>query len=275
VPKVSVISTVYNGEPYFARSVPSMLGQTLEHFEWVIVDDGSTDRTAELLAGLAGTDRRVRVLSPGRLERAPALNLAVEAAQCDYIANLDFDDSSRPDRLRLQMEFLDAHPEVGVLGGCYLVIDQRRNERFVRMPPERHEQIARAMANRIPFCHSVVMFRKAAWREAGGYPAVDKLIDFRLWIAIGALGWRFACLPAVLGEHFVYPESYFHRTFAYAESQRELARAQTCAIEALHLPLWTRIYPLGRQVYWFLPNRFKRIARRGLAHSRESDVPSA
>jgi hypothetical protein len=217
----------------------------------------------------------VRVLAPGRVGRARALNLAVEAAPSDYIANLDFDDASHPDRLRLQLEFLDAHPEVGVLGGRYLVIDQRRNERFVRMPPERHEQIARAMANRIPFCHSVVMFRKSAWREAGGYPPVDKLIDFRLWIAIGTRGWQFASLPAILGEHFVYPESYFHRTFGYPASQRELARAQICAIEAFHLPFWTRIYALGRHVYWLLPDGFKRIARRGLAHSRESDVPSA
>ena len=67
--------------------------------------------------------------------RARALNLAVEAAQCDYVANLDFDDASRPDRLRLQVAFLDAHPEVGVFGR-YLVLNERRGERFVRMPPE-------------------------------------------------------------------------------------------------------------------------------------------
>jgi glycosyltransferase EpsE len=274
VPKVSVISTVYNGEPYFARSVPSMLGQTLDDFEWVMVDDGSTDRTAALLADLASTDRRVRVLAPGRVGRARALNLAVEAAQCDYVANLDFDDASRPDRLRLQVAFLDAHPEVGVLGGRYLVLNERRGERFVRMPPERHKQIATAMASRIPFCHSVVMFRRAAWREAGGYPLVDKLIDFRLWIAIGSRGWQFACLPEILGEHFVYSESYFHRTFAYRASQRELARAQAFAIEALHLPFWSRIYPWGRLVYWSLPDGLKRVARRVLACSREQDVPN-
>ncbi len=212
-----------------------MLGQTLDDFEWVMVDDGSTDRTAALLADLASTDRRVRVLAPGRVGRARALNLAVEAAQCDYVANLDFDDASRPDRLRLQVAFLDAHPEVGVLGGRYLVLNERRGERFVRMPPERHKQIATAMASRIPFCHSVVMFRRAAWREAGGYPLVDKLIDFRLWIAIGSRGWQFACLPEILGEHFVYSESYFHRTFAYRASsaslpgpRRSRSRPSTC-----------------------------------------------
>ncbi len=274
MPKVSVISTVYNGEAYFERSVPSILGQSVEDFEWVIVDDGSTDATAQMLAALARTDRRVQVLSPGRVGRVRALNLATEAAKSDYVANQDFDDVSRPDRLKLQLQFLAASPEVGVLGGHYLVIDTRRGERFVRMPPETHDQIARAMASRIPFSHTVTMFRKAAWREAGGYPQIDKLIDFRLWIAIGALGWRFACLPVVLGDHFVYPESYFHGNFVYRTSQRELARSQALAVDALGLPFWTRIYPLGRYFYWSLPDRMKRIARRVLARSRERDVPS-
>jgi glycosyltransferase involved in cell wall biosynthesis len=269
----SVISTVYNGEPYFERSVPSILGQDLDDFEWVIVDDGSTDRTAELLARLQAEDRRVRVYSAGRVGRARALNLATERASGDYIANQDFDDVSRPDRLQLQAAFLDAHPEVGVLGGHYLVVDERRGERYVRMPPEKHEQIARTMATRIPFAHTIVMFRKEAWRQAGGYPLVDKLIDFRLWIAIGKLGWRFACLPAVLGEHFVYPESYWHRTFAYRTSQLELARGQAHAISALRLPFWMRVYPFGRYVYWSLPNGLKRVARRVLVGSRERDVP--
>jgi glycosyltransferase EpsE len=275
MPKVSVISTVYNGEPYFERSVPGILGQSLKDFEWVIVDDGSTDRTAELLAELEARDSRVRVHVAGRIGRAAALNLATERARGDYIANQDFDDASRPDRLQLQLQFLDGHPDVGVLGGHYLVVDERRGERFVRMPPERHDEIARTMASRIPFAHSVATFRKAAWHEAGGYPQVDRLIDFRLWIAIGALGWRFACLPVVLGEHFVYPESYFRRSFAYPESQRELARSQALAVAALHLPFWTRVYPLGRHVYWSLPDGLKRVARRVLAGSREQDIPNA
>lgn len=273
VPRVSVISTVYNGAAFFERSVPSVLGQTLTDFEWVIVDDGSTDQTAALLERLQADDRRVRVLSPGRLGRARALNLAVEQARAPYIANQDFDDSSHPDRLRLQTEFLDRHPEVAVVGGSYLVVDAKRGERYQRMPPEDHAQIVRAMASRIPFAHTVVMYRKAAWREAGGYPLVDKLIDFRLWIAIGAAGWRFANLPAVLGEHYVYPESYWNRTFAYRASQLELAQSQMLAIRTLGLPFWARIYPLGRYVYWSMPDGLKRLARRVLAGSRERDLP--
>lgn len=275
MPEVSVISTVYNGEAHFERSVPSVLNQTLTDFEWVIVDDGSTDRTPALLEQLQAEEPRVRVLSPGRLGRARALNLAVEQARAAYVANQDFDDTSRPDRLCRQASFLDAHPEVAVLGGHYLVVDAKRGERYQRMPPEDHAQIVRAMASRIPFAHTVVMFRKAAWQQAGGYPLVDKLIDFRLWIAMGARGWRFANLPVVLGEHFIYPESYWNRTFAYRASQLELARSQMHAIRTLGLPFWTRVYPLGRYVYWSMPDGLKRRARRILAGSRERDLSSA
>ena len=114
------------------------------------------------------------------------------------------------------------------------------------------------------------MFRKAAWRQAGGYPLVDKLIDFRLWIAIGALGWRFANLPVVLGEHYVYPESYWKRSFAYRTSQRELARSQTLAIEALGLPLWTRLpaRPLRLLVAARPPEAAGKAGARALAGAR-------
>ncbi len=274
MPRVSVISTVYNGEPHFERAVPSVLNQTLADFEWVIVDDGSTDRTGVLLGRLQAEDPRLRVISPGRLGRARALNLAVEQTRAEYVANQDFDDTSEPERLRLQADFLDAHPEVAVLGGHYLVIDTRRGERYQRMPPEDHASILRAMASRIPLAHTVVMFRKAAWRQAGGYPLVDKLIDFRLWIAIGARGLRFANLPTVLGEHFIYAGSYWNRSFAYRSSQLELAQSQMLAIRTLGLPFWMRIYPLGRYVYWSMPDGLKRLARRIAAGSRERDLPS-
>jgi glycosyltransferase EpsE len=185
-------------------------------------------------------------------------------------------DEQRPQTAQLerQVEFMRAHPDVGALGGHYLVIDERRDERYIRMPPEQHEQIARAMASRIPFAHTVVMFRKQAWRDAGGYPDVSDLEDYRLFIAMAVRGWRFANLPVILGEHFVYEQSFWHRNFDYRTRQRNMARVQTMAIGALGLPFWTRIYPLGRHLYWALPTGIKRAARRMLAVGRERDLPN-
>jgi glycosyltransferase involved in cell wall biosynthesis len=145
-PRVSVVSTVYNGEPYFDRAIPGILAQTFEDFEFILVDDGSTDRSLDKLHELARRDPRVRVFAPGRLGAAAAYNYGVAQANGEYIARQDFDDRSYPDRLSLQVAFLDAHPEVGMVGGYYILVDERRGERYVRMPPTDHAAIISAMA---------------------------------------------------------------------------------------------------------------------------------
>jgi glycosyltransferase EpsE len=271
--KVSVITTVYNGEAYFDRAPPSILDhQRMSEFEWVIVDDGSTDRTAELLGELAARDSRVRVLSPGRLGYARALNHGIEAASGVYIANQDFDDTSFPSRLALQAAFLDRHHKVAVVGGRYFLDDEVREERYERRPPEEHAQIVRAMASRIPFAHTVVMFRKEAWRDAGGYPMERDLVDFRLWLEIGRCGWQFANLPEVLGTHYVHARSHFVSTSIYEERQLRLAQLQAKAIQQFELPWWMHVYPTGRYIYCRLPDRLKRASRRLLVGSQELDL---
>jgi glycosyltransferase EpsE len=274
-PRVSVISTVYNGAAYRDRAVPSILAQSLADFEWVIVDDGSDDETPRLLAELAARDPRVRVLSAGRLGRAAALNLAAENARSNYIANQDFDDLSAPERLAHQAAFLDSHPEVGWLGGYYIVIDENRDERYIRMPATSHAGILREMAKNIPFAHTTVMFRKQAWVDAGGYPAVTNLVDFRLVIALAGSGWHVANVPEVLGTHHVHPASFWHQHFRYRDRQLELAAAQREAIRKLGLPAWMQIWPLGRRAYSYLPHNLKRRLRRTLAASREHDLSSS
>lgn len=271
-PRVSVVSTVYNGEPYFDRAIPGILAQTLEDFELILVDDGSQDRTPELLRELAAREPRVRIFSPGRLGAAAAYNYGVAQATGEYIARQDFDDRSYPDRLRLQVEFLDAHPEVGMVGGYYVLVDERRGERYVRMPPTEHAAILPAMARYVPIAHTVATFRRRAWVEAGGYPIVNNLIDLRFYLRVGKLGWRFANIPEVVGEHYVHDASFFHRSLKYVERQRDLARVQAQSVRELGLPRWMYIYSLGRHAYAYIPPGLKRVLRRGVGGSRERDV---
>ncbi len=264
---------MYNGERYLERAIPGILAQTFEDFEFILVDDGSTDRTPELLAQLARRDSRVRVFSPGRLGAAVAYNFGVTQARGEYIARQDFDDRSYPDRLRLQVSFLDAHPEVGVVGGAYMLVDENRGERYLRMPPTAHDAIIAAMAKYIPVAHTIATFRRRVWVEAGGYPEVANLIDLRFWVEVGKLGWRFANLPDVIGEHFVHSTSFFHRSFNYAYRQRDLARVQARAVRELGLPAWMYVYALGRYAYAYSPTVVKRILRRTIGGSAERDLP--
>ena len=271
-PKVSVVSTVYNGEPYFDRAVPGILEQRFDDFEFVLVDDGSTDGSVALLHELARRDGRVRVFTPGRLGAAAAYNYGVEQAAGEYIARQDFDDRSYPDRLRLQAAYLDAHPDVGVVGGSYLLVDERRGERYVRTPPADHQAIVHAMARYVPIAHTTAMFRRAAWSAAGGYPLVNNLIDLRFYLRVAKLGWRFANLPEVVGEHYVHDASWFHRSLKYVERQRDLAGVQAQAVRELGLPRWMYVFALGRYAYAYTPNVLKRVVRRGVVRSREKDV---
>jgi glycosyltransferase EpsE len=271
-PKVSVVTTVYNGEPYVDRAIPGILGQTFEDFEWILVDDGSQDRTPDILRELAARDSRVRVFSPGRLGIAVAANYGVAQARGEYIARQDFDDRSYPDRLRLQVALLDSDPKVGVVGGHYVVVDQNRGERYVRMPPTEHTAILASMAKGVPFANTLVAFRRQAWTEVGGYPEVPDLEDLLFFIKVASSGWRFASIPEPLGEHFVHPASFFHRSFKYAERQRALARVQAHAIRELGLPSWMHLFALGRYTYAYCPTVLKRVLRRTFARSQEQDI---
>lgn len=271
-PRVSVLTAVYNGEAYAERAIPSILAQSFEDFEFILVDDGSHDRTLEILRDLAGRDPRVRVLTPGRLGFAGALNHGIAQARGEYIARQDFDDRSYPDRLRLQVAFLDAHPQVGVVGSYYLLIDENRDERYVRMPPTDHQAMISAMARSIPIAHTLATFRRRTWAEAGGYPEVPNIVDLRFWHQVAKKDWRFATVPEVLGEHFVHQTSFFHQSFRYAKRQRDLAGVQAHIVRDLGLPPWMYVYSLGRLVYPYCPTLLKRVVRRTLGGSRERDL---
>lgn len=271
-PRVSVVSTVYNGDPYFDRAIPGILAQTFEDFEFIVVDDGSTDGTLERLRELSGRDPRVRVFAPGRLGAAAAYNYGVAQATGEYIARQDFDDRSYPDRLRVQVARLDASPEIGIVGGYYTLVDERRGERYVRMPPTEHRAIVSAMAQNIPIAHTVATFRRRVWVEAGGYPLVNNLIDLRFYLRVAKLGWRFANVPELVGEHFVHDASWFHQTLKYVQRQRDLARVQAQIVRELRLPRWMYLYALGRFAYAYIPTDVKRMVRRGIVGSRESDA---
>lgn len=271
-PRVSVVTTVYNGEPYVDRAIPGILGQTFKDFEWILVDDGSQDRTPEILRELGRRDSRVRVFSPGRLGITAAANYGVSQAKGEYIARQDFDDRSYPDRLQLQVALLDAHPEVGVVGGYYVLVDENRKERYVRMPPTEHAAIISAMAKSIPVANTIAMFRRRVWSESGGYPEVADLEDQLLWLSAAKLGWRFANVPEVVGEHFVHGASFFHRTFKYVDRQRNLARVQAQVVRELGLPRWMYLFALGRYTYAYFPTGLKRALRRTLAGSQERDL---
>lgn len=272
MPRISVICSVYNGIEHIDKAVPSILSQTLTDFEFLIVDDGSDDGTSEFLERVVARDTRVRVFRLERTGLARAVNYALRFARAPYVARQDFDDISYPERLERQVEYLDEHPEVGLVGSWYVLDDTNRGERYVRQYPLDDFSLRRGMSKSIPFAHSLVTIRTDALRQVGGIAEVDNITDLRTWIAIAHAGWQLANVPEVLGVHFVYAESFWHRNFTYARRQRELARVQLSAIFRLGLGWWRVIYPFGRLFYGSMSSGAKRFVRRTLAGNREADI---
>lgn len=269
---ISVISTVYNGEKYFDKAIPSILAQDYQDFEYIIVDDGSTDGTLRKLEELAKKDSRIKVFAPGRLGRAKALNFAVSKARGEYIAQQDFDDVSYPNRLSVQASYLYNYKDIGWVGCWYDVEDSISGNSFTRKVPLYHKEITRYCARAIPFAHTLVMFRKKAWEQAGGYPLFDDIEDLRLCINIASSGYKIVNAGISLGIHYVHPNSFWHTNFKYIDRQRNLSLAQRKAIAELHLPKWMYIYPIGRSIYSRLGPSIRTIVRRFFGGSKEQDL---
>jgi hypothetical protein len=185
-PSVSVVMSVYNGQAFLSEAVESILGQTLRNFEFLIVDDGSADGTAEILAGYASRDPRMRVLRHENKGRAVSLNIGISLAIGEYIARMDADDVAMPYRLKEQLEFMELHPDVGLLGGAVELINTTGQTIKTARPPLEDSEIKSLMLRFNPIFHPSVVMRKRVALAAGGFrKALLDADDYDLWLRMG------------------------------------------------------------------------------------------
>lgn len=195
-PAVSVLMPVRDGERFIAEAVESVLSGTFADLELLVLDDGSSDSTPQILERLAGADPRLIVhrRDPGR-NLAEVLNAVAQLSRAPLLARLDADDVSLSDRLQLQTEFLTAHPEVALLGGQALLIDEGGREFGRAEYPTGNAELQVALRERNPFVHSAVAMRRQAFEAVGGYRTeFDHAEDLDLWLRL-ATGREIANLP--------------------------------------------------------------------------------
>jgi len=177
---VTVLLPVYNGERYLHETMRSILSQTYTDFEFLIVDDGSTDASRDIIAGYG--DPRIRVLvNPDRLKLSGALNRGIDEAGGTYIARMDADDIALPGRLQTQVDYLESHPHVAICGTGIEVFGQTATRNDIYAPT--HEDIRSYALFDCPFCHPTVMIRKELFdrhglRYDGSYYPTE---DYELW----------------------------------------------------------------------------------------------
>lgn len=207
-PRVSVLMPAYNAERYVSEAIESMLDQSFPDFELVVVDDGSTDGTGEIVERFADRDPRVRLV---RCEEnggiARALNRGLDAARGEYIVRMDSDDWSYPYRLERQVAFMDANPEVDVSGSAIEVCDRALRPLNVRRYRTTDQELRERVFHYSPFAHPAVIYRTEAARAIGGYnPALSDADDYDFFLRLGRDG-QFANLPDVLHRLRTRPDS--------------------------------------------------------------------
>jgi hypothetical protein len=157
---VTVLLAVFNGERFLQRALNSLLAQTWQHFEVIVIDDGSTDATPTILADVR--DPRVSIhRNPQNIGLTRSLNQGLRLARGEYLARLDADDVAIPTRLATQVAFLDEHREVGLLGTDCDVIDEDDHVIGARIFPKSHTAIRCKHFVENAFCHSSVMLRRS------------------------------------------------------------------------------------------------------------------
>ena len=169
-PIVSVILSVRNGEPYLKQAIDSILAQSFEDFELIVVDNHSTDHSAQIVESYQ--DERIILTRPEEpLHLAQALNHAASMARGEFVARMDADDISHPSRFEKQVAYLQEHPEVGILGSqiCPIDEDGAPITRGHYHKPESHADIAWSLFFGCPLWHPTVMLRKSVIDELGWY----------------------------------------------------------------------------------------------------------
>jgi hypothetical protein len=181
-PRVSVVMAVHDGEQYVGAAIDSILAQQLGDLELIVVDDGSTDRSAEIVR--ERRDPRVRVITNDRnLGLAPSLNLGLAEARGEFIARLDADDVAMPQRLARQVAFMDANPSVALLGSWYTEMAADGTPGAQVKLPTRHWELRWHMCLYCPFAHSAVLWRRALVAERIGQydERLAYSMDYDLW----------------------------------------------------------------------------------------------
>jgi GT2 family glycosyltransferase len=186
-PQVSVVMTVLDGGRYLDEAVQSILDQTFSDFEFIILDDGSTDGTWERLADYAVWDTRIRLVrNPENLGVRRSLNQGLALAQGEYIARQDADDRSAPQRLAAQASFLGSHPEVGLVGTLVNVMDGDGAPLAAVFPDALDDAALQSLLlETCPICHGSVMLRRRCLDATGFYDeGMEEAEDYELWLRL-------------------------------------------------------------------------------------------
>jgi len=182
-PKVTVLMSVYNGESYLVQSIDSILKQTFKDIEFIIIDDGSTDKSLSIIKSYMNKDCRIKLIqNEENIGLTRSLNKGLALARGEYIARQDADDISLPDRLNRQVTFMDAHPEIGVCGSWVKKIGSYSHH--IWKYPTDNDTIRACLLFTSAMAHPSVIMRKSLLVKIQLFynPSYKRSQDYELWV---------------------------------------------------------------------------------------------
>ncbi len=233
-PKVTVLMSVYNGEEFLTGAVDSILGQTFQDFEFLILNNSSTDKTGEIVESY--TDPRIRLVhNEKNLGMAGSLNRGLDLAEGEYIVRMDCDDISLPQRLAKQVGFMDSNPQVGVCGTWVETIGETAGE-IKRFQQDPDLIKAGLLFGNFYITHPSVIMRSSFLREHALYynPTLYPAEDYALWQKCSQL-FPLTNIPQVLLKYRILPTSGSHANQERLwEVLRQIARESLLELGAYH-----------------------------------------
>ena len=221
-PLISVCMPVFNAERYVAQAIESILDQTLGDFEFLILDDGSTDGSLEVLRRYASRDPRIRLTSRPNKGVGFTRNELVDQARGEFLACMDADDVALPERFARQVDYLIAHPECVLVGSRVRLIDPEGDPLCDWCTDQEHEVLdARLLGGEriTSICNPSVMMRRDAVLAVGKYRLIQLLEDNDMFLRLAEYG-RLANLPEVLLQYRVHASNISKSASSHDEMDR-------------------------------------------------------
>jgi glycosyltransferase involved in cell wall biosynthesis len=248
---VSFLVSAYNEEDTIIRGIRSILGQDYQNIQIVVINDGSTDKTAMRLATLR--DSRITVVEKPNTGLADSLNVGIRVCEGHLIARQDADDTSVRSRISKQVAAFERDPSLVLCGSWASVVSP--NGTMLFRPPVKDKTIKRMLQLDNQIVHSAATFKRSTVIEVGGYPTIWPCEDYELWIRLGRLG-KLANIPEALVVRYMANDHLMRRPFYKGLSMKHYYRARLkCQLLAL------RAFGFHiRTVPYLLPTVFKCLA---------------
>ena len=207
-PVISIIMPVLNGEKYLAEAIGSILNQTFTDFEFIIINDGSTDGTEGIIKSF--DDQRIVYIDNGKnLGLAASFNIGIDAAKSKYIARMDADDISLPERFAEQFSFMERKPHVGIIGSSIILINEKGEKITIHKRPGRHLEIKYSSLFSTPMYHPTVMGRAEVFKSYHYQETFSNSEDYELWSKLlFNTDIKFVNITDPLLKYRIYPQSF-------------------------------------------------------------------